>query len=268
MSATAGGQGLVRHAWWGVLIAISMLCLGMTFFADEVASAYGAADRSIRLLWIRKLELGRENSFGAWWGGTLLLIASLHALDGFIDDRRGLRARAAWLCIAAVLALSSLDEVGSLHERVAVQVFPHGFQVKVVLGSVLAAVIAVSIAILAGSTATRRSAWLIGIGFALLAGAALYDLVVHRPHGSADGASARRTLQAACELAGMLVLALAASRNSAGVFDRRGRQTEPVFLALDHYGAAFVLAGALVAVPVCMATVALMTDHYQGLPAN
>jgi hypothetical protein len=266
MNGGSGRRDLVLRAWWSALIAISAFCLCMTFYSDELAASWGAGERFIRWLWVRKFELGRENSFGSWWSGTLLLIACLHSLDGFVAGRAD--ARGAWLCLALVLALLSLDEVGSLHERAAVYVPPYGAKVNLLLGSLLAGVVAAAAAVLARDRSSRTTVWLIAIAFTFLAGAALQDLAPARMGSWTSDESTRRTLQAGCGIAGMLLLILATSRNSAGVFDRSRRDSEPVFTVLDRHAASLVVAGLLITTPVSIATVMLLSDNYQGLPAN
>jgi hypothetical protein len=65
-------------------------------------------------------DLASENVLATWWAATLLLGASaLAALSATVafESRRGRVVAIGWLCIAAAAAYMSLDELGSLHER-------------------------------------------------------------------------------------------------------------------------------------------------------
>lgn len=60
-------------------------------------------------------QLGTELTPAAWWSGSLLLLAALAAVErahgGPVRTRRG------WASLAVVLAVMSLSEIGSVHER-------------------------------------------------------------------------------------------------------------------------------------------------------
>src|SRR5690606_32202148 len=102
-----------RAVYLSVLGGISALLIALSVAAN--AELLPAALRSLR----RYFNLAHENNLAAWWSGSLLLVAALHALDGraklaSLGDRR---TAAAWAALALVLIALSLDEVGSLHER-------------------------------------------------------------------------------------------------------------------------------------------------------
>ena len=64
-------------------------------------------------------HLATENVLAAWYSSLLLLGVAIAGVVGFVvDGRQGRSAlRYGWLLLAAVFALLSLDEIGSLHER-------------------------------------------------------------------------------------------------------------------------------------------------------
>src|SRR5690606_601368 len=64
------------------------------------------------------LNLAYESNYAVWWSGVCFLIAGLvyyHLADVVPAGRR----RAAWLIIALLMFALSMDEIASLHERVA-----------------------------------------------------------------------------------------------------------------------------------------------------
>lgn len=64
------------------------------------------------------LNLAYESNYAVWWSGVCFLIAGLvyyHLADVVAAGRR----RAAWLIIALLMFALSMDEIASLHERVA-----------------------------------------------------------------------------------------------------------------------------------------------------
>jgi hypothetical protein len=71
-----------------------------------------------------QIDLARENNPAVWYASMLLFAASLAMLACFAADRRESWSRGGriltfgWLIGAAMFALLSLDEAGSLHERI------------------------------------------------------------------------------------------------------------------------------------------------------
>jgi hypothetical protein len=65
------------------------------------------------------VDTNGEQNLPAWWSAVLLLAAAaLAALRSRLSDPSQRRLRQGWAGVAALLALLSLDEVASLHERV------------------------------------------------------------------------------------------------------------------------------------------------------
>ena len=103
-----------------VLVAVAAGGLG--FLACTLVAARGTGKGSTTGSVLAQLDLLRENNLATWWSSmVLLLIAILCAVAWRADPRPredgGPVLPLAWLFLAGVFALLSLDEVGSLHER-------------------------------------------------------------------------------------------------------------------------------------------------------
>lgn len=89
-----------------------------------VVVAVGAVFVGVSLAWeldltrtpyVLPLQLGTELSPAAWWSGTLLLLAALGAVQRSYANVHA--ARRGWLALGSLLAIMSLSEIGSVHER-------------------------------------------------------------------------------------------------------------------------------------------------------
>ena len=68
-----------------------------------------------------RMDLGVENYLGAWWSGVLLFMLAYHAYDAGSEAReRAPKVATAWRIIAAIFLFLSVDEIGSIHERLAI----------------------------------------------------------------------------------------------------------------------------------------------------
>jgi hypothetical protein len=65
-------------------------------------------------------HLATENVLAAWYSSMLLLVVGIGCMFACLADRRAARSwmRWGWLIVAAAFMALSLDEIGSLHERI------------------------------------------------------------------------------------------------------------------------------------------------------
>jgi hypothetical protein len=63
-------------------------------------------------------HLATENVVAAWYSSMLLLTVACLSLVAWAVGRREGRLNAGWLIFAAIFVVLSLDEIGSLHERI------------------------------------------------------------------------------------------------------------------------------------------------------
>src|SRR5690606_26477799 len=104
----------VRQHW----SRLWLLALAVVSFVLLVATALHY-DRDIGAL--AHLTYAHENNFGASRSGMLLLIGAVHAFDGYkLWKAQRSRLAYGWAAMSLILLILSLDEIGSLHEWVAV----------------------------------------------------------------------------------------------------------------------------------------------------
>src|SRR5688500_6684607 len=72
---------------------------------------------SSSLTWnvFNRLNLGAKVNLAVWWSGSLMLLGGIIAYELSHWD---VDARSAWVILAILFSLLSLDEIGSIHERV------------------------------------------------------------------------------------------------------------------------------------------------------
>ena len=97
--------------WWWWVPVIHLLLLTMIYLYVEFSEFHRAP-------WLRHLNLIRENNIAVWWSGFCLMTAGLLFYRMGSLDSNGIGDRVMWLFLAAVVLALSVDETGSLHERV------------------------------------------------------------------------------------------------------------------------------------------------------
>lgn len=119
-----------------------------------------------------------EHNLPTWWSVCLLAWgAVLHATVALLTRARGLPGASAWWSTAALLAVLSLDDLSELHERteplVRSVVDPGGFPYAWVFVGVPAALLMLTVALVAARRMPPRAARRLVAGLALLFGAAI-----------------------------------------------------------------------------------------------
>jgi len=242
MSRQAVLDSWSRWWLWGA-VALSAFCLVATLIPFE-------AVRGTPLRYIKMFSTSGENSIGAWWSGMLLLIAGLHAFDGYLRHRatHALIAHG-WLAFSVLMVILSMDEVASLHERI-----PHGM--------ILLALLAVCLggfAILSLFLTERRTAIWLATGFFILAVALVQDDLLNGLAYWETHQSLRATLEEATELAAMLVFIRISMENTVDGFHPGDTNPAPLLDAVDYFRVAAV-AVALVLAPLAALYSAGLTD--------
>ncbi len=202
MSAVALLAGLGRR-WFGILAlgSVAFVCITFVAFATE-----NTGRLSMLLFW---LGLAGENNVGAWWSGALLFVAAVFALDGTVAGKPGAE-RKGWLALAGVLLVLSFDEVASLHEYL--DSIDRAYLGIFALALFVAMVYAAWQFLRSGLD--RRTLWLLALAFALLGTVPIQEIIQHsREWPSSVIYGVRGAVEEGTELAGILLLVLASSRN-------------------------------------------------------
>ncbi|MDQ3556935.1 MAG: hypothetical protein M3409_09180 [Gemmatimonadota bacterium] len=240
-----------------------------------------------------QLNLGGENVVAAWYSSVLLLGVALMAIATFFLDVRGSatprdrRLAYGWWVIAALFAALSLDELGSLHERIGLLPGFNAFEDHLTdwVGVFALPTAAVALFLALFAWARLRRSW---GAVAFFCGGLLLFLTVPFQEQmeavlreSADPGLYRRTpfhlvLEEGAEITGSLcfmaavaVYALAVARQSEG---RKEREVELVWR--PSLRQALALCAAMIGILLCVMVVlgvvmpALDQDERRGNPAN
>ena len=183
--------------WWGWLLAINSLLVLATVAHHKLVLNY-----SIHF-YLRQVDLAIEMNFAAWWSGVLLL--GLGLLSYEIFSGKGERSRFAWLLLAIAFVLLSIDEIGSIHERIEDWLLESPFPTVdpyVPVAALGLLLIPLPLVVLARDRRTRKTAGLLLVGFLLLASIAVQERMEGRISWG-DWWSVRIGLEEGTELLGM-----------------------------------------------------------------
>ena len=185
-----------RTPWW-VWIVAGHLCL-------LTVTGLGILDPDWPYLWRLRLtmRLTHEMNLGAWWSGICLLAVGLISFQ--LSSTKKTEFRRSWLALALIATGLSLDEIGSLHERLLGN--------KVIFYGTVAFGILVILPILRNfvkNPATRKTGIQICIAFALFVLVAAQERLEHYIDWSLFPiwtSAIRAMLEEGTELVGILLL--------------------------------------------------------------
>ncbi len=172
--------------WYYWIIGIDFFFILITFVASY---------RYVPYSW--NFFLGHERTIGTWWSGICLLSLALLSYELFSMKKDA--TKTAWLALSFLFLALSWDEIGSFHERVGDWSVLWKFAV---IGGIC---LAYSLIILFRTEETRRSGWLIMIGFILFASVALQERLEHTINWPYRFEGVRVTVEEGTELLGMLI---------------------------------------------------------------
>lgn len=215
------------------------------------------------------LALTYENNFGAWWSGALLLLAAMHAFDGFrLWRNERPRVARGWAVLSLVLLILSLDEIGSLHERVELWLPGSVWMDLLPFGLVLVGLFAFAILSIWSSPEHRRRALLIVLAFLCFGATAFQEYLEHNTEwGTRVNEGLRAGVEEGTELLGMLLVIGATLPNTQGIFKRDSSPASPALDAPFSWRR-YAIPGALLLAPIlAYVSVRWLQDH-RGHPAN
>ena len=240
-----------------IVLAFPMVVWQLGFLPDSVR------DQARRIF-----SVGLENNIGAWWSGVLLFLAGVHALDGYRRYwEQGIsRLALAWLVVACTIMALSLDEVGSLHERVNRDL---GWQALVPFGVLIIASVTWATWQMWTDPLERKNIRLIAVAFGLFAATAFNEYLEHAIAWPASVRPWRAGFEEGIELVGMLLLVAVAVRNSGGAFGAvESGETRRPCLWLAHSMPVWVLLAVLAASPLFAVITTGLHDDFRGRPAD
>lgn len=144
-------------SWWKWVLAIDLVLISITTVQAWLPES----------LWkfYHHFDLGKEMTLATWWSMIGLLAVAFLAYEEYSTSREP--TRYAWLILAVLFAGLSLDEVGSIHERMG------GWEGNVPVVIVSSFPVAIAVAMLYRSSGTRKAAvWItvmfLGLGWVII----------------------------------------------------------------------------------------------------
>lgn len=148
--------------WWVWIVSIDLLLVFSTVAHLQLIPYPGDS--------INPFNLAAEMNFAAWWAGVLLFVVGLFAYELF-HTRQG-PERLGWLVLALIGMGLSLDEMGSLHERLATN---FGWWTFIPAGIFGGAAALYMLIVLLRNPQTQRTAIFVFCGLMLMSTAVIYE---------------------------------------------------------------------------------------------
>lgn len=148
--------------WWNWIVLLDVVLILITI-AHAYLVPYPGDSLNI-------FNLAGEMNFAAWWSSMLLLTLGMLAYEYYATKTDG--TNRAWLILACIWCGLSLDEIGSLHERVAILLGWEAFIPFILLGGSAALY---AFWLLFRRQATRSAAIFIFVGIVVMSSAVVYE---------------------------------------------------------------------------------------------
>lgn len=235
-------------AWWHLVLPINLILIAATAF-----SSANPTDPSLPGKIAKQLDLNVELNLATWWSSATLLVIALLAYEMFSTVRD--KTRFAWLVLAGVFAILSLDEIGGFHERIG----EAGWGPFLPFVAVAGVLIVYALVTLFRERSMRRSTALIVLGFALLASIPVHEYLEFALDWSPSMLGVRAALEEGSELFGSFFALW-------GVIEWRSRRasSQPLTAALPRPSLMqhlpLILAGGLALEVVAALSVGVLTD--------
>lgn len=205
-----------------------------------------------------QFHLGIENVFAAWFSSMLLLIVALSFLGAYAIDRKMLATVSPlsliWVILATMFAGLSVDELGSVHERISMlsiggesqdggaQILSGWQLLMVVLGGGILMIVWFSVAHV---RRVRAAFWLMVAGAVCYLSIPFQEYVEVGIMWAAAGEGWRRPvwlllLEEGTELAGTLLFLASALTYVVGTVERSGYERDQVIIRVDRQPAILV----------------------------
>jgi len=208
-----------------------------------------------------------ENNVAAWWSGMLLLIAALHAFDGYVLlERSKPNVAQGWAAISLILTVLSIDEIGSIHERMDRVLHLGTWWSLLPFALILLSLLGYALVSFWLAREPLRKVALLAFAFALFGTVAFQEFLEHHIAWASWTAVVRGFIEEGTELLGILILLSVCMGNSRGIFG--GRNGPSPTLELIHVLRAPILVMSLTAAPFLAYLSAVWPDQWRGHPAS
>lgn len=178
--------------WWLWLLGVDL------FLMTTSALKQYPLDFPGKLWLVRHFNLAVEMNAAVWWSAICLLALALLAYEIY-SVKKG-RRKFAWLFLSVVFACLSLDELGSIHERVG------SWSSLLPYGVFFISMTACALAVLFKDPQTRRSALFISAGIGLFGTVALQEYLGDIGSWPEWSLGLRIAAEEGSELLGMLLI--------------------------------------------------------------
>ncbi|MGI9259528.1 MAG: hypothetical protein ACR2QQ_11890, partial [Gammaproteobacteria bacterium] len=195
--------------WFTAAAVVSALMVVLTLYRAHFEADLDPVIHSVLV----RFSLGGENNVGALWSGLLMLVVGVHAFDGWKlhkQDRPSLAA--GWLSLALIMTIFSLDEIGSLHERVNLLLDNTWIELAPFALILIALYAHMSLAFLKHQDHQKLWLWITG-AFILFTSVALQEYVEHRIPWPDSWRPIRTSAEEGSELVASLLLLWVAMGN-------------------------------------------------------
>lgn len=237
--------------WWYTIIGIDFFLVLLSVVGKYLPASW------CKSFIVRPFNLAVEMNLAVWWSGVSLAAIGILAFELFTSSKEDVTKKA-WLVLSILMLGLSLDEVGSLHERVG------GWSEILPYAVICCLMFLYSVYILIRSRQTRKSAVLIIIAFALYGSVAFQEYLEHLLNWPDWTKGLRLGVEEGTELLGTFVLfcSIAPQRN----FQINTMRVVIPRPYLTPYLPKFILIGLCLNVASALFFPALMNPSSKGQP--
>lgn len=238
--------------WWKPILLLNL------FFVFITALYPYLPEFSQKWRLVTPFSLHAENNIAVWWSGMLLLLAAILAFE------KSKSSTNSWVIISGILACLSLDEIGSIHERVGIL---KGWSGVLPFAFILSGFALYALFDIARHNKDRISAIFIIIGFALFASVALQEFIEHKYTWEAWIKGLRVGVEEGTELLGIFFILLAVLKKNRPDINKSYELILPDKTTHSSLNIIFLMALAIHIIG-CFVMIYYLNPFHRGNPMN